>query len=47
MGILGNMMVPSSCSRVLTSLGIRLGTVSVEEANNIIMGGVQCINSFF
>ena len=27
-------------------LGIKMGTVSVEEANDTIMGGVQCLNSF-
>ena len=46
MEILGNMLLLFSCSRVLTSLiGMRMGTVSVGEANDTIMGCQQCINS--
>ena len=26
-------------------LGIRMGTVGVEEANDTIMGGVHCLNA--
>ena len=39
MGILGNMQLLSSCS-----IRIRIGTVSVGEANDTIIECLQCIN---
>ena len=43
MKILGNMQLLSSCSRVLISLTNQ--NLGVGEANDTIMGGVQCLNS--
>ena len=46
MVVFGNMQVLSFLSCFLNSLRYQDGYYGVEEANDTIMAGVQCLNAF-